>query len=76
MAEDKPTEERDPQLPEDSKDSIIRLARFAVRAYFQGNTNAVAEAMEALNSAFAQFDGINYKVHAATIRQEKDDWKP
>jgi hypothetical protein len=60
-----------PTDPEGGKDSIVGLARFAVRAYFAGKQTALAEAMEALNSAFIGFDGINYKGQAAAAQQEE-----
>jgi hypothetical protein len=46
--------------------SITFAAREAVRAYYLGSEAALSEAMETLNSALKELDGIDYKNFAAS----------
>jgi hypothetical protein len=50
----------------EEKDSITAAAREAVRAYYLGEEIALSQAMTALNSAFKELDGIDYKCFAAS----------
>ncbi len=52
--------------PIEAKDSITAAAREAVRAYYLGEEEALSQAMETLNSALAEVDGIDYRRFAAS----------
>lgn len=54
------------EVASEEKDSITAAAREAVRAYYLGEEAALAQAMEALNSAFENLDGIDYKRFSAS----------
>ncbi|HEV8578736.1 MAG TPA: hypothetical protein VGX68_06590 [Thermoanaerobaculia bacterium] len=62
---DQPTHQ---QLSEQEQARIVDLARQATRAYFLGKSDALEEAMLALNAAFLEIDGIDYEKLATAER--------
>src|SRR6185295_4852272 len=52
--------------PIEAKDSITAAAREVVRAYYLGEEESLSQAMETLNSALAEVDGIDYRRFAAS----------